>query len=232
MDTVAIIPAAGYGRRMENPRPKPYLNLGGRPVLAWTLQAFEEHPEVDRVYLAVAREWVDYAQNSIVRADNFRKVARVIAGGKQRQDSVYCALKELPSTSGIVIIHDGARPFLPSAVLSRAIEIAKSGTGACAARPLTDTIKRISDLGLIEKTLPRERFWAAQTPQVFPYRFLWEAYRQAGNDGFLGTDDASLVERLGYPVKVIPGSPYNIKITTADDLRLAELILKYGLWNL
>ncbi len=227
MRVVALIPAAGRGRRMGAERPKVFLPLNGIPLLAHTLGKFENCPSVSEVLPLVPEEEVGFC-TALVRDSGFKKIPRVLAGGPERQDSVYIGLQAV-AAADFVLIHDGARPFISSALVDRLLAAAQQGGAVAAALPVGDTLKEVSAEGNIVETLNRSRFWVMQTPQCFRHDLILRAHAQAREDGFLGTDDASLVERLGVPVKVIPGSRLNIKITTPEDLILGEALLKYGI---
>jgi 2-C-methyl-D-erythritol 4-phosphate cytidylyltransferase len=222
----ALIPAAGRGRRMAQDTPKVFLPLGGIPLLAHTLQKFEASPIVRKVLLLVPDEGGIRVAEEIVREFGFRKVFRVIPGGPERQDSVYRGLKELPETTEIVVIHDGARPFVPVELIERIAAEARIWKCVVAALPVRDTIKEVAEGGQVLKTLDRRLLWEIQTPQGFAYPVLLDAHEKAREQGFSGTDDAVLVERLGAPVKVLLGSRGNIKITAPEDLALGEAILE------
>jgi 2-C-methyl-D-erythritol 4-phosphate cytidylyltransferase len=153
------------------------------------------------------------------------KMQRVVVGGASRQDSVFAALRAMERPTDFVLVHDGARPFVTADVTERVIEQAREHGGAIVAVPVKDTIKQASENGTVHKTIPRERLWAAQTPQAFSYELLYRAHESAEADGFLGTDDAELVERLGgAAIAIVEGSYENLKITTPEDLIVAERI--------
>ena len=221
----AIIPAAGQGKRMGGGTVKQFLPLLGKPVLAHTLAAFEAAACITDVVLVVGDELVDACRNDIVAQYGFHKVRGIVAGGRERQDSVFNGLRSLGPGYELVVVHDAARPLITPAVLERAVAAARGRGSVVVAVPVKDTIKLVDDQGAVRETPDRGRLWAAQTPQVFPFEALLEAHHKARREGFIGTDDAALVERLGRPVYVLEGSPENIKITTPEDLLLAESIL-------
>jgi len=205
---------------------KPYLTIAGRPILAHTLFAFEHCPLVEEVVLIVSESEVEHAKKLVGEKFEFNKVGRIVAGGLQRQDSVWEGIKSLNSNCELVIVHDGVRPFVTQELLEKSVaETARLGATIVAV-PVKDTIKSVSEEGSVSETLDRAKLWAVQTPQSFKYEIVKEAYERAFEDGFYGTDDASLVERLGVAVTVVAGSYENIKITTPEDLALGELILK------
>jgi len=225
MKITALIPAAGQGKRMGGPGNKQYLLLGGRPILAHTVDVFQNHSEVDEIILVVPEAEVEFCRLEIVKKYGFDKVSALIRGGRERQDSVRLGLEAvIGAPEDLVLVHDGARPFIHGDLVSRIIAETRA-TGAClTAVPVKDTIKAVSG-GRVEKTLPRQVLWQAQTPQGFRCGLLRRAHAEALRDGIAGTDDAALVERLGHPVAVVDGDYHNLKITTPDDLVAAEALL-------
>jgi len=224
---IALIVAAGQGRRMQSPVAKQYIELAGRPVLGRTLDIFCTHPMIDRIVVVVAPADMGYCRRRVLATLAAATVPVVlVAGGSTRQQSVYNGLRAAQADpKDIVVIHDGVRPFLPSQLLTTAIRTA-SVTGACLlALPLMDTPKAVTDGAIVQTTLPRSGTWLAQTPQAFRAAIIGAAHEKAHCEGFDGTDDAQLVERLGIAVHVVRGSVRNIKITTPEDLFLAEAIL-------
>lgn len=222
----AVIPAAGKGSRMGMAQNKQYLELLGKPVLARTIQAFEDCSLVDDVVIIVNEADVKYCSESIVERYGFSKVRAVAAGGVSRQQSVYNGLQKVSGHCGIVLIHDGARPFIDDSSIAACITAAEESGAACAAVPVKDTIKRADVSGFVDETVDRSSLWSIQTPQAFQYDLIMEAHRRAVLDGYCGTDDAVLVERLGHRVKLVTCSYYNIKITTKEDLAIAEGICR------
>ena len=225
MSVFVLIPAAGSGRRMGAAVNKQYLALAERPVLAHTLALFENHPDVDGIWVIVPEAEIPYCRSEVVGRFGFAKVRQIVAGGAERQDSVRLGLAACgASADDIVLIHDGVRPFFPAARLVE-VTAATASVGACVVgMPVKDTIK-VVDAGLVRETPERTRLWQAQTPQAFRYALIAEGHRRAQTEGFRGTDDASLVERLGHPVAMVEGSYRNIKITTPEDLILARAFL-------
>lgn len=223
----AIIAAAGAGIRMGHPTPKPYLQLAGKPILARTLEVFEKAPEIQEVSVVVHPDELDYCQEQVISPFGFKKVLRLVPGGKERQDSVYHALKALQNEDEleIVLVHDGVRPFVTPDQIHRVIEGARRHGAAVLGLPAQDTLKKVTSQGLVRQTLDRRDIWQIQTPQAFQAPLLWRAFMEAYSRNFYGTDEASLLEELHLPVVVIPGSPVNLKITTPEDLELAEAIL-------
>ena len=221
----ALIPAAGSGQRMGGPLPKPYQMLGGREILAHTLDVFEGCGAIDEVWLIVAAERCDYCRTGLVERYGYRKVRGVVAGGAERQASVWRGLQALAPEVELVVVHDGVRPLVTGELLQRTLESAARHGAAIAAAPLKDTLKRVSAAGEIEATIPRERLWRAQTPQAFQRGVLQAAFEHAWRAGLSATDEAGLVEALGRPVWVVEGREDNVKITTPDDLRVCESLL-------
>lgn len=223
---VAIIPAAGQGKRMGNQVNKQFLCLAGLPILVHTLKVLENHPRVDGMIIVCREEEREFCRTEIIEKYQIRKVLEIVAGGKERQHSVFNGIKALPADTGLVLIHDGARPFFTPGIIDDALDQALAVGAAIAAVPVKDTIKEAGPDGIVVGTPDRSRLWQIQTPQAFRYSLILEAYQRAEADGFLGTDDASLVEYLGYKVRLVQGSYENIKITTPEDLLLGEAILK------
>ena len=224
MKVTAIVVAAGKGKRMGVPD-KPFLLLKKKPLLTYPLFALENSSFVDEVVLVVEKNKISKAKE-LIKKYHISKVKEVIAGGKTRQGSVASGLRKINSFSNFVLIHDGARPFLTRELIKRVVLGAKRYKAAVPGLPLSDTIKKVENSSFIISTLNRKSLWTVQTPQVFKAEIIQKAYFQAEKDHFWGTDSASLVERIGIPVKIIKGDSYNIKITTKDDFLLAETILK------
>ncbi|MHB9146636.1 MAG: 2-C-methyl-D-erythritol 4-phosphate cytidylyltransferase [Symbiobacteriia bacterium] len=222
----AVIPAAGQGRRMGGETAKQFLPLRGLPILVHTLRVFEAAACITEVVLVVAEEQVAAARRDIVEAYGLCKVGRVVAGGDERQDSVYLGLQALAGRTDLVVVHDAARPLLTPDQLDAAVATAAAVGPLVVAVPVKDTVKVVDPAGVILETPDRRRLWAAQTPQIFPLNMLLAAHETARRDAYVGTDDASLVERLGQTVQVLLGSPENLKVTTPEDLLLAERILE------
>ena len=220
----ALITAAGKGSRMNMDINKQYIEIGGKPILARTIQIFEECDQVDEIILVVNSNDIVYCKQNIIDAFGFQKVAAIVAGGETRQESVYNGLIQINESCGIVLIHDGARPFVSGESIVESIAIADESGSACVAVPVKDTIKSADRDNLVQQTLDRSMLWSIQTPQTFRYHLILEAHKKALEDGFSGTDDAMLVERLGHPLRLVYGSYYNIKITTEEDLVMAEAI--------
>jgi 2-C-methyl-D-erythritol 4-phosphate cytidylyltransferase len=221
MRVVAIIPCAGEGKRFG--AQKQYVSLGGRPLFVHAISTFEGSI-VDRIIVVVREEDIEHTKQ-ILHQYRFSKVEGIFPGGKKRQDSVYIGLKRIGDPPEIVVVHDGARPFVTKNLIRRVVDGAMEYGAATAALPITDTIKFSKDSNFVEKTIPRDGMWAVQTPQAFRYDLLKRAFEKAEIDGFYGSDEAMLVERLPYKVRIIMGESENIKITREGDLSLAESIL-------
>jgi len=227
MKNIAIVPAAGTGERMgTNNRKKPYLLLNKRPLLYYTLTALDSIPAIAQIIVAVAPGDERFCQQQVLEKFHFNKSIQIIPGGSSRQESVRRLLERVPDEEHLVLIHDGARPLITPELLDQAIAETMVWKATVLAVPVKDTIKSANDTLQIEKTISRERLWAIQTPQTFERSVIQEAHQRARQEGFLGTDDAALVERMGVQVKIVMGSYDNIKITTPEDLIVAEALLK------
>ncbi|NTV89790.1 MAG: 2-C-methyl-D-erythritol 4-phosphate cytidylyltransferase [Clostridiales bacterium] len=222
----AVIVAAGRGTRMNMAQSKQYVDILDKPVVARTIQAFQDCGAVDGIIVVVNEQDMEYCRQEIIDKYCYSKVTALVAGGAERQDSVFSGLRFLPSDCGIVLIHDGARPFIDNDGINSCIAAATEFGSACMAVPVKDTIKCSDTDGFIEGTPERSRLWQAQTPQAFRYGLIMEAYQKAEKEGFRGTDDTVLAERLGIRTRLVPGSYFNIKITTREDLVIAEAIAK------
>jgi 2-C-methyl-D-erythritol 4-phosphate cytidylyltransferase len=196
--------------------------LGGRPVLRWTLDVLEATPAVRGVVVVVPTEDVDPWRRRLARC---RKVRAVVAGGAERQESVARGLAMVPAAAGWILVHDGVRPCITPDLVTQVLAAARAHQAAIAALPVAETLKRGRD-GWVKETVDRDGLWAVQTPQAFRASLLREAHRRAAADGVLGTDEASLVERLGVRVRLVPGLPGNIKLTRPADLPLARSLLR------
>lgn len=205
---------------------KQYIALDGVPILGRTLKIFDSCTKVNQIIVVVSDEDLDFCRKKILTPAKLQKNVILVAGGSERQDSVYNALRIIEPDEGIVIIHDGVRPFVRQEHLVASIKCAAE-LGACILGiPAFDTVKKVNPKNEIIQTHKRDTLWLAQTPQVFEVKLIKKAHEKAKQEGFRGTDDASLVERLGEAVKIIPGNRSNIKITNPEDLKLAHAILK------
>jgi len=225
----AIIVAAGQGIRMKGTMRKQYLDLSGRPVLAHSIMTFDSCSLVDEIFLIIPKEDVEYCQKKILSLLDLNNQINLVCGGAKRQDSVYNGLQAINKNTDTVVIHDGVRPFIQPEELEQCI-LGSKKYGACIlGSPTSDTLKRVDKSDIIETTLSRENIWLAQTPQVFRFDLILKAHETARRDGYVGTDDASLVERLGENVKIINGGRFNIKITKKEDLAIAKAMFDAGL---
>lgn len=221
-----LIPAAGAGKRMQSSTAKQFLPLGDRPVLAHTLAAFQRSAEIDEIIPILSEEEQQSCREQIIDPFGISKARRIVAGGKERQDSVYNGLRQLDPDTDVVLVHDGVRPFVTGEMIRECVLRARRGDCVAVGVPVKDTVKLVDAKGRVRETLDRSKLWAIQTPQAFPARILLSAYEAAYKRRGTATDDAMLVEREGGRVTIIMGSYENIKITTPDDLLLAEEILK------
>ncbi len=225
VDKVAsIIAAAGKGSRLGGSISKQYRNLRGRPLLAHTINIFENLTAVKEIIIVARKDELNLC-NKLITSEGFNKVSAVVSGGSWRQDSVYRGFKALSSSTDFVVVHDGARPLLTYDIFNRVLDAAVEYGAAVPAVPVKDTIKISDDESFVKSTLDRTRLRAVQTPQIFRYGILYEAYRLA-RQKWAATDEAFLVEAAGYRVKMVTGDYENIKITTQEDLLLAEIILE------
>ena len=216
----AIITAGGQGVRIGGTVPKQFLHIAGRPILEHTLDNFRKTGLVDQVILVVPESEVETVRKNYVHFGDW--LTQVVAGGKERQDSVGNGLAVLDESIEIVAVHDGVRPFITTEMIQQSIKAAREQGGAICAIPVSDTLKRADANGNVRETVDRNGLWRMQTPQTFRRTLLDEAFRQARADDYYGTDEGMLVERLGHPVKLVPGSEFNIKITRPEDLQLGE----------
>jgi 2-C-methyl-D-erythritol 4-phosphate cytidylyltransferase len=241
MKVVVIIPAAGLGTRMapmpagakgkqKTPPSKQFTELGGTPILIHTLRKFVAVDAVDEIWIALRENEIDGFRERLGKyKDVLKKKVELVAGGEHRQQSVENALKAVAAEPGdIVLVHDAVRPFVTAEIIRAVIEAAQKYGAAIAGLPAVDTVKQVErtpDGALIKATIPRAGIVMAQTPQGFRYEVIKKAFDEAAADGFVGTDEASLVERSGHDVAVVMGSPRNIKITAPADMELAEFYL-------
>jgi len=229
MQVFAILPAAGLGTRMAGPQPKQFLMLDGLPILIHSLRAFVSVARVTAIYVAVRKTEMERVEAQIAEY-GFASRVHVVEGGDNRQESVSHALAALPADADdIVLVHDAVRPLIDAATIDRTIDAVVTHGAAIVGLPAVDTIKQVERTAhgaLITSTIPREFVVLAQTPQGFRFGLLQSAFAEALADGFVGTDEASVVERAGLPVAVVHGSPVNLKITQPGDLELAEFYLK------
>jgi 2-C-methyl-D-erythritol 4-phosphate cytidylyltransferase len=229
MQVFAILPAAGLGTRMAGPQPKQFLALNGLPILIHSLRAFAAVERVTAICVAVRKTEIERVQAQIAEY-GLSSRAQVVEGGDSRQESVSHALAALPAQpDDIVLVHDAVRPLIDAATIDRTIDAVAKFGAAIVGLPAVDTIKQVERTAhgaIITSTIPREVVVLAQTPQGFRYGLLRQAFAEATADGFVGTDEAAVVERAGHPVAVVHGSQVNLKITQQSDLELAEFYLR------
>ncbi|MCD8075956.1 MAG: 2-C-methyl-D-erythritol 4-phosphate cytidylyltransferase [Lachnospiraceae bacterium] len=236
MKSVAIVLAGGSGSRMKNRQKKQYLLLGDYPVLWYSLRAFQNCPRIDEIVLVCGEGEEERCRREFAEGYGFSKIGKIVHGGRERYHSVYAGLKAAGSCDW-VLIHDGARPFVDQGMLDRIFEGLAECPACAVGMPVKDTIKMRDREGYVEQTLPREKLWMIQTPQSFSYPLIWRAYgelmrreqavSELKEDTIRITDDAMVVETiLHVPVKLIEGSYENMKITTPEDLILAEILAK------
>lgn len=218
-----IIPAAGQGKRMEAGKNKILLEINGLPVFIHTLNVFQKDESCKEIFLAINPE-EEEALRAILAENHITKAVALVPGGKERQYSIYNALKHVKQ-DGIILVHDAARPFIDKELILPLVDAAKKMGAAILAVPVKDTIKKAAG-NIVAETVERTSLWAVQTPQAFRFSILMDAYKKAEQDDFLGTDDASLVERLGQEIVIVKGNYDNIKLTTPEDLYFAEAILR------
>ena len=227
MKIAAIVPSAGTGERIKHRHKKPYIKLLGQPILAYALKVLDSVSAVNQIIVPVYPGEENFCKKEVVSKLPLTTEVKIVAGGETRQESVRKALEFLPDICDIVLIHDGARPLISRSMIEDSIEITKKRSATTMGVPVKDTITMVSgDDQAITETLPRDSLYSIQTPQTFERDLIVNAHHIALHDGFKGTDDASLVRRLGIQVVVITGSYTNIKITTEEDLLFAEAIMR------
>jgi len=220
-----VIPAAGRGVRMGLGKAKPLVELKNKPIIIWTLEPFVALDLTGHTIIVVSEGTAEQIEHIVVEHFGFAVGLKVVPGGIDRQGSVYNGLLALAPSTEIAIIHDAVRPFVEPRSILESIDAAKACGAATVAIPAVDTVAAVNEDGTIRDTLDRSGLWAVQTPQTFQYDTILKAHEQAERDGIKATDDAELVRRLGLTVKVVEGSPDNIKITTQHDLLIAERVL-------
>lgn len=224
----AIVLAAGQGKRMNSKIQKQFLEIGGKPVLYYSLHCFQESPLIRDIILVTGEEMISYCEQEIVKKYGFSKVRKVTAGGKERYDSVYAGLLCCQDTD-YVYIHDGARPFITEEMVQRGYEAVKRNNACVMGMPSKDTVKLADSSGYVKETPDRKIVWNIQTPQIFSYDLIRGAYESIRKKDMTGvTDDAMVVEQeTGTKILLVEGSYQNIKITTPEDLAIAEAFLRY-----
>lgn len=220
---MAIVVAGGQGRRFG--QKKQFLKLKNKPALVWSLEKLGKINLVDKIVLVLPAE--DLQRGTIlIKKYRLKKIAKIVSGGRERQDSVWAGLTALEKTNGsdLILVHDGVRPLVKEENIYALIKTAQRWGGAVLGVPVKDTLKEVSK-EVVVRTLSRDKIWAIQTPQAFRYDWLKKAYLQARKSGFAGTDDAQLVEKYGKKVRLVAGDETNIKITTPADLKYAEILI-------
>ena len=220
----AIIVAAGKSDRMGAGTDKAFLNLGPKPVLAWSLLAFERCTDVDQIVVVVRKDQI-VATKALVRMFGISKIRTVVAGGQKRQDSVMNGLKEVDSDTRIVVVHDGARPCVKPETIAETVKVAKRTGAAVVGCHIWDTVKLVEKGTTVTRTEDRSKLWAVQTPQAFSASLIRRAYAEVAKRKVDVTDDAAAVELLGEPVKIVETDAPNLKITTVEDLRIAAAVV-------
>ena len=228
MKTVAIIPAGGAGTRLKSHVAKQFLLLDGLPILVHTLKVFQESKEIDDIIVAVPPDELVSIRQELIEKYSLTKVITTVAGGNQRQDSVRNCLEAVAGDCDMVVIHDAVRPFVTEKLISQVVEAARITGAASAGVKAKDTIKETTEDNNVWATVPRHNLWLTQTPQAFELELLKEAFKKAYDEKFYGTDDASLIERIGKEVKMVEGFYVNIKITTREDMMMADALMKKG----
>jgi 2-C-methyl-D-erythritol 4-phosphate cytidylyltransferase len=219
-----VVVAAGAGVRAGPGEPKQFRPILGVPMLLRALRPFTSHPQVTHVVVALPPEYAKRPPEWLGKLRGDRLA--LVPGGAARADSVRAGLRALPREATVVLVHDAARPFVGRETIDAVIDLARGGVGAIAAVPVGDTVKEVVEERRITKTVPRDRLWRAQTPQGFPRAMIDQAYTGLRGDGPAPTDDAEVCERAGFPVDVVPDSAHNLKVTTADDFRIAEALAR------
>ena len=220
-----IIVAAGTGSRMKKDINKQFIKLDNKEIIAYTIDKFYINNEIDDIVVVIKKDEEDYFKENILEKYNFKNI-KIAYGGEARQDSVYNGIQKLDKNCEVVLVHDGARPFVTEEIINNSIQEAKKHNAVVVGVKVKDTIKVVGEEGNIVDTPNRKYLWLVQTPQVFKYDIITKAYENAYNENYYGTDDAMLVEKIGYDVKMIEGSYDNIKITTQEDLNFGEQILR------
>ena len=223
--TTAIIVGAGRGERMGANTDKAFLSLGPRPLVAYSMMAFEACTEIRQIVLVVRRDRIEAAKN-MAQMFGISKLRAVVAGGAHRQDSVRKGLAELPPETRYVTIHDAARPLVTPNLISETVKCAHQHGSGVAGRRMVDTVKLVEKAPIISRTVDRDQLWTVQTPQTFRLDLLLQAYTRLAETGAVVTDDAAALEQIGVPVRLVEWAPVNLKVTIAEDLAVAAALLR------
>ncbi len=224
MKTIAIIPSGGKGLRMGFNIPKQYVKVHGKEIIASTLQVFQNSSKIDEIAVSAQEDYFELL-NEIKSNYSITKLKYIVKGGETRQDSVYNALNKVEAgDNDLIAVHDAARPLLPIPLLDSAIDFARENNSVVVALQAKDTV--IQGNNIVKDYLKRDEIYLAQTPQIFTYSILKTAFNKAYEENYQGTDESTLVKKAGFDVKIFPGSPINIKVTTKDDLKLYEILIK------
>jgi len=223
--TIAIIVAGGSGARFGGSIPKQYLLVAGRPLLSWTISRFEQAGSIDQIVIVAAEEYLLHINNKIVNPYNFRKVLKIVPGGATRAESVWKGIEAVPISTAHIAIHDAVRPLVRPSDIDAVVKEAQNGRAAILGRPADETVKRARD-GMIFATLDRANLFLAETPQVFQYDLIKEAYASGLAAGLAATDDAFMVEALGFPVRFVMSSGPNTKLTKPEEMEFVRMILE------
>jgi len=220
---IAIVPAAGLGKRFDSSRRKTFVNVEEIPLLAHTLLRLHKEESIIEIIPVLRNEDIEYGKQLAIEYELY-KIKKIAQGGHERQDSIYNALKMIDDDQ-LILIHDGVRPVIPEGTIVNLLRELNGVDGVIPGRPAKETLKEIDDDGLVVSTVNRQKIRSIQTPQLFRYNLIRRAYDLAYEKGLYATDDAALVENMGGKIKVIPGSPYNIKVTVPEDMDMVEFFL-------
>jgi 2-C-methyl-D-erythritol 4-phosphate cytidylyltransferase len=221
---IAIVPAAGSGKRFGSGTNKPFVELCGKPLLLWAVEGLQAIPAVAEIIPVLKESDMDYGV-SLFERHRVEKVKRLAPGGRERQDSVFHGLNLVDDEKSVILVHDGVRPLIATVDVFSAVEQLEGCDGVAVGVPVKDTVKEVRDCEVLS-TLDRRLLWSVQTPQIFRYETIFHAYRKAAEESFSATDDAALVEHYGGKIRVVLGSYANIKVTTPEDMAIAEAFLR------
>ena len=225
MKVSVILVGAGLGLRMGGAVKKPFMQIHGKPIFLHTIERFAQNDKIGEIILVVGESEIKSLRDTWQNALDTYKIKKIIPGGKRRQDSVYNGLCQVSSDAEIILIHDIVRPLVRTEHIDAVIDKVKETGAAILAAPMKATVKEVGDNLRIQRTIPRNTLWMAQTPQGFESKLILKVFSQFKNSDVEFTDDAQMVEKAGYPVYIVPGTDENIKITTPEDIRLAEALL-------